>query len=302
MRILVVGGAGYIGSLLAPVLLQFGHKVTVIDSFIHDQGQSLFSCVGFDRFEFLKGDCRDSKLIQELMRDKDVVYWLAAIVGYKNAGQDAAETNVAPVQGLVKILAPGQIVVYPTTNSGYQPGPGERVETDRMIGHTAYSRTKIAAEEILMDTGQAVSFRLAAVYGVSPRMRWDGLVNDMCLQAVACSEVGLYQPNAKRDVLEIGDAVKALMTPLDDWKMAGQVFNVGKENMTKLEICQKIKDFLPDFTWNIVESEDPEGRDFEVSYRKIIRWGFVPKTGFTEGIQRVIRAAQMEEGKSYHNG
>lgn len=299
MNILVCGGAGFIGSVLTPTLLQHGHRVTVIDSYIHGQGQSLFSCLYFDRFEFVRGDCRDPNLVRELIRDKDVIYWLAAIVGYKNAEKDAEETNVVPVRELAKSLAPDQIVIYPTTNAGYRPGPGQRVETDVMVGRTPYSKTKIAAETILMDTGRAVSFRLAAVYGVSQRMRWDSLVNEMCMRAVMGVKIDLYQPDAKRDVLELFDAVAALMAPLMNPKMIGEVYNVGNENMTKLEICRRIKDTVPGFTWNVAESEDPEGRDFEVSYQKIKGVGFVPETCFSEGVCKVVRAAQMEEGISF---
>ena len=301
MKILVVGGAGYIGSVLVPSLLEEGHSVTVIDKFLHGELSSLNSCVSFDEFNLIFGDCRDDLLIRHAMESMDVIYWLAAIVGYQNAGQGAKDTNVKPVLAMSKNLGKGQLVIYPNTNAGYfasGPGGNPRIETDPMAGKTLYSKTKIEAEKILMDTGRAVSFRLAAVYGTAPRMRWDTLVNFMAKFGVIGGTMEIFEPHAKRDVLEIFDAVAALRMPLSK-RMFGEVFNVGNECLNKQELCRQIHDQIPEFTWREVGGRDPEGRNFEVSYAKITQRGFEPKVGLHDGIRFVIRAACMEEGKSF---
>lgn len=293
MNVLVCGGAGYIGSRLCIDLLRAGHKVTALDSFLYGQDHALLACCDDKNFEVHKVDCRDTLEITYHLKAAAVIYWLAAIVGSKTTENSAAEINVAPIRLIADWIHRSQLIIYPTTNAGFAAGTGARVETDPMEGKTWYSKSKIEAEKILMDTGRAVSFRLAAVYGLAPQMRWDGLVNSFVLEAVKKRNLIIYQPYAKRDVLHVRDASQALMMPLSDFRMSGQVYNVGETCVTKDFLCVEIRRFMMDLKWTYEEKQDPEGRDYEVSYQKIEDLGFKPTRNLRDSLPSLVKAALM---------
>jgi len=294
VNILVCGGAGYIGSRLCMDLLRAGHKVTALDSFLYGQDHALLACCDNNNFEVHKADCRDGTAIKSFLAAADVIYWLAALFS-KTDDKGVVATNLDAVENLCGDLG-DQLVIFLNTNAGYDRANHWPIEEDRslMVGKTPYSRTKIEAEKLLMKTDRAVSFRLATVYGLAPRMRWDTLVNYMVLKAVKDKSLDLYEASAKRDVLHVSDAVRAMIMPLSEPNMKGQIYNVGEKWLTKVDICHMIKSFLPDFAWQYVEGTDPEERDYEVSYQKIKKLGFQPIFSVGESIPNLVKAAMMK--------
>ena len=291
---MVVGAAGYIGSRLCMNLVSAGHDVVALDSFAYGQDYSLLPCCDNERFTVHKRDCRDVKELAGLIKLADVIYWLAAVVGLKAEQRSAEEINVTPVRRLAEIVSKSQLVIYPTTNAGYLPDFHPKEETDSMQGKTWYSKSKIAAETILLESGKAVSFRLAAVYGVSPYMRWDSLVNHLVLSAVQKRELIIYQAYAIRDILHVRDAAQALMMPISDFRMKGEVYNVGERCITKEELCTMLRTFVMDLKWSYEEKQDPEGRDYAVSYEKIEGMGFKPRRNLLESLPSIVKAALMK--------
>jgi len=306
MNVLVVGGAGYVGSALVPKLLDAGHAVTVVDSFIEGQANALIGCCKSPMFHVVNGDCRDVKLMTTLAQGKDAIYWLAAIVGHLKAGEASLDLtqirvediNVRPVERFVRQMDPGGIIIYPNTNAGYLPG-GRRTENDLMHGRTAYSITKIEAEKVLMDTGWATSFRLAALYGPAPKMRWDTLLNRMIVDAVQFKSYRIYEPGAVRDVIHVEDACRALMMPLAKAEMTGQIYNVSDHCMAKISLWRIVSDHIlgegTKKTWfEYDKGYDPEHRDFVVNYEKIRELGFRPEIRISTGIEATRKAAMMK--------
>ena len=309
LNILITGGAGYIGSLLTPALLAAGSRVTVLDSFMYQQN-SLMDCCAHDRFSVVRGDARDTQLLKEMIRDKDVIIPLAALVGAPLCDRDpiaARTTNLEAIRSIVALRSKEQRVLYPNTNSGYGIGqPGVLcTEESPLRPISLYGRTKVEAEKVLMDAGNVVCFRLATVFGTSPRMRLDLLVNDFVYRAVNDAAVVIFQGAFKRNYIHVRDVVQAFMHALDNFEaMKDNVYNVGLDdaNLSKLELCAKIKEFVPRFTYlEAPIGEDPDKRDYIVSNEKLGRTGFVPKHSLDMGIQELIKGYSILRDTKYSN-
>jgi len=308
-RILVTGGAGYLGSTLVPFLLEQGYRVTVLDSLMYRQS-SLLSCCANPDFDVVRGDCRDEGVVKKLVASADVIIPLAAIVGAPLCARDplsAVSINRDAVVMLAKLRSPQQLLLVATTNSGY--GVGEKgiscTEESPLRPLSVYGRTKVEAEETVLASGNAISFRLATVFGVSPRMRTDLLVNDFVYRAVFDRAVVLFESHFKRNYIHIRDVARVFAHGITNYgQMKGRPYNVGLSdaNLSKLELCERIKKHVPDFVF--VDSpigEDPDKRDYIVSNARIEGTGWAPRYSLDDGIRELIKAYQIIKNNQYAN-
>jgi nucleoside-diphosphate-sugar epimerase len=309
MKILVTGGAGYIGSVLVPHLLADGHHVTVVDTLVYRQTPLLECCID-PRFDFIHGDCRDEALMRRLVAQADAIIPLAAIVGAPACRRDevaAVTTNYGAIDLLSRYRSPAQKVLIPITNSGY--GIGESgvmcTEESPLRPISLYGRTKVDAEKLLLDEGEAISFRLATVFGAAPRMRLDLLVNDFVHRAVTDSAVVLFEAHFKRNYIHVRDVARVFVHGLRNYDgMKGRPFNVGLSdaNVSKLELCQRIQQYLPRFVFmEAAVGEDPDKRDYIVSNERIAATGWRPRYSLDEGIQELIKAFRIVQQNAYKN-
>lgn len=309
LNILVTGGAGYLGSVMVPELLKLGHKVTVLDTFMFGQN-SLADVCYMDNFDVVRGDARDKKLIESLTKDKDVIIPLAALVGAPLCSRDmigTISTNRDAVQTLVDVLSPSQRVLMPITNSGYGVGQDGIYCTEEtpLNPISTYGQTKVDAEKIIMQRENSMSFRLATVFGMSPRMRLDLLVNDFTYRAVKDGFIVIFEGHFKRNYIHIRDVANAFIHGIDNFDtMKGEAYNVGLSdaNLSKIELCEKIKEYVPNFT--IVEAEigkDPDQRNYIVSNEKIEATGFQPQYSLDMGIKELIKGYTIINNSKFSN-
>lgn len=308
-RVLITGGAGYIGSILAPALLEAGYAVTVLDTFSFGQA-SLLECCAHPRFEVVRGDCRDEAILREAVKTADILIPLAAIVGAPacKADQTAARTiNLEAVRLLLSLRSASQWVIYPTTNSGYGIGePGKFcTEETPLRPISLYGVTKVEAEQAVLASGNALTFRLATVFGMSPRMRIDLLVNDFVHRAVTDRAVVVFEGHAKRNYIHIRDVARAFLHALTNFeRMKDQPYNVGLSdaNLSKLELCAEIRKLLPGFVFlEAPIGEDPDKRDYIVSNAKIEATGFKPAYSLDMGIRELIKGYTILRNSRYSN-
>ncbi|MCC7261005.1 MAG: NAD(P)-dependent oxidoreductase [Candidatus Latescibacteria bacterium] len=309
MKILITGGAGYIGSVLTPMLLADGHHVTVLDNFLFGQN-SLLDCCANPRFSVVRGDCRDEGLLSRAMAGKDVIIPLAALVGAPlcDADQVGARTiNVDAVKLLLELRSPEQVVLFPNTNSGYGIGDKGKLctEDSPLRPLTLYGRSKVEAESAIMAAGNAICFRLATVFGMSPRMRMDLLVNDFVYRALTDRTVVIFQGNFKRNYIHVRDVARVFMHGIANFSsMKSQVYNVGLDdaNLSKVELCDKIRTHLPHFVaLEAPIGEDPDKRDYIVSNVKLLDTGYSPQYSLDDGIQELIKGFTILRNTRYSN-
>ena len=296
MKVLITGGAGYIGSLLCEYLLSQKFKVTVIDNFLFSQN-SLNSYYNNKNFDVISMDVRDQELIKYVKKN-DIIIPLAALVGaplcdYKK--QETTDVNLNSVKRIVDSLSKDQIIIYPTTNSGYGVGEKDKFCTEEtpLNPISLYGKTKTEAEKYVANHQNSVRFRLATVFGCSPRMRLDLLVNDFVYKAVKDRYIVLFEANFKRNYIHIRDVCEAIMMTLNNFEnFKGETFNLGLSdaNLSKLELCNKIKEHLPNFEISLNEiGKDIDKRDYIVSNEKIEKKGFIPKHNLDDGIQELLK-------------
>lgn len=308
-KILITGGAGYLGSVMAPEFLRQGFAVTVLDSFLFGQN-SLLDCCGHDDFEVIRGDCRDERTIAEALKGVDIVIPLAALVGAPLCNRDktgAVSINREAVELLCRKAAKGQKIIYPTTNSGY--GIGEKgkfcTEETPLRPISLYGVTKVKAEEAVLESGNSLTFRLATVFGASPRMRIDLLVNDFVYRAVHDRAVVIFEGHFKRNYIHIRDVTRAFLHAIENFEsMQGKPYNVGLEeaNLSKLELCAKIREHLSQFTFlEAPIGEDPDKRDYIVSNQRILSTGFRTEWDLDRGIRELIKAFTFLKQSPYAN-
>lgn len=308
-KILVTGGAGYLGSILVPTLLRQGHQVTVLDTFPSGNDISLQECCVHDGFKPIKGDCRDTRLLDALVPKHDVVIPLAALVGAPLCKQDeigAVTINRDAVIAIVDRLSKDQKLVYPVTNSGYGIGDtGECTEESPLNPISLYGTTKVEAEKAVLDSGNGVTLRLATVFGMAPRMRLDLLVNDFTYRAVKDRALVIFEGHFRRNFIHVRDITKAFIHALDNYgTMNNNAFNVGLSdaNLSKMQLCERIKKYVPDFTWlEAPIGEDPDKRDYIVSNAKIEATGYKPDHSLDMGIQELVKGYTMIRNGKYSN-
>ena len=308
-KILVTGGAGYIGSVLVPELLRQGFQVTVLDALLYRQS-SLLDCCAHPAFAFIRGNICDKALMRRLMPEFDIIIPLAAIVGAPACKANPALTRQVNREAhlrMIELAAPGQQILFPTTNSGY--GIGEQdsfcTEDSPLRPVSEYGRMKVEVEKAFLDRGNAVTFRLATVFGMSPRMRLDLLVNDFVWRAVKDRFIILFEEHFRRNYIHVRDVAGAFIFGINHFqKMAGQPYNVGlsSANLTKRELCERIKVQLPDFYVHSAPiGEDPDKRDYLVSNEKIESLGWQPQHTLDMGIQELIKGYQILTPNPYAN-
>lgn len=292
MRILITGAAGYIGSVLTPALLAAGHSVRAVDRFIYGNHLSLAACAADPAFELFADDACDPDTMRGHLAWADAVLPLAALVGAPACDRDpnrATATNWLAVNWITENLSPQQLLVWPNTNSAYGAADGDVDEGSPLAPLSHYARTKQNAEGAVLAAG-GVSLRLATAFGASPRMRLDLLVNDFVRRAVRDSYLTLYEPGAVRSVVHVRDMAAAFAFAIDEYdRMRGQAFNVVGANVTKLGLCEAIRDEVPTFGWHVADGADPDRRDARVSAARLAALGFAPRHTLPEGIAELAK-------------
>jgi nucleoside-diphosphate-sugar epimerase len=297
LKILVTGGAGYIGSVLTNFLAKLDHDVTVFDNFFFKQ-EHIKSRLLRNNINIIHGDVRDEKLLFDVVKKNDVIIPLACLVGAPLCDlypEEALHINEKSIKSLTNILSKQQIVIFPVSNSGYGIGKKNELctEMSKLNPISLYGKTKVRAEEIIMDRENSIALRLATVFGMSPRMRVDLLVNNFVYQSLLTKNLKIFEGNFKRNYVHIEDVVNVFIYMINNFnKHKNNVFNFGLEdaNLSKLELANKIKVYIKDLI--IEESEfgkDPDKRDYIVSNKKILSTGFNFKKSLDNGIQELIK-------------
>ena len=308
-NILVTGGAGYLGSTMVPDLLAAGHKVTVLDNFMFKQ-TSLNHCAYHPNFSVVEGDIRVEKTMETLMKNVDVIIPLAALVGAPLCGLDpigATTINHDAIELMLKLLSKDQIVLMPTTNSAYGTGDKDNYcnEESPLKPISQYAIEKVEIEKHLMDHPNAISFRLATVFGMSPRMRIDLLVNDFTYRAVNDHFVVLFESHFKRNFIHVRDVSRVFQHALNNHDtMKGEIYNVGLSdaNVSKKELCEHIQKQIPEFIFIDEQvGKDPDQRNYIVSNEKIEATGFKQEFSLDRGICELIKGYTMIKNSRYGN-
>jgi nucleoside-diphosphate-sugar epimerase len=308
-NILVTGGAGYIGSTLVPRLLDAGHKVTVLDNFMFKQ-TSLNQCCHYEGFSVVRGDIRSEQTMQPLLKKADVIFPLAALVGAPLCSRDpigAKTTNHDAITMMLKHVSRNQRIIMPTTNSAYGSGDEKNYCTEEspLRPISQYAIDKVAVEKELMEHPNVISFRLATVFGMSPRMRLDLLVNDFVYRAANDRFVVLFEGHFKRNYIHVRDVARVFEHGLENFEsMKGQIFNVGlsEANVSKKELCEHIQKFVPEFCFVDAQvGRDPDQRNYIVSNAKVEKTGYRPNVSLDDGIQELLKGFVMVKNSIYAN-
>ena len=309
MKVLIPGGAGYIGSVLTPYLLEHKFEVTVVDNFMYKQN-SLAAVCHHPGFCIFNGDIRNQELMRQLVDWADIVIPLAALVGAPLCSKDpytATSINHNATIALIQMIPPQKGILMPTTNSAYGTGDKNHfcTENSPLNPISQYAEQKVKVEQVLMQHPNAISFRLATVFGMSPRMRTDLLVNDFVYRAVHEKAVLLFESHFKRNYIHVRDVCKAFLHSITNFqKMRSQIYNVGlcSANLSKKQLCEHIQKQIPSFTF--VEApigNDPDQRNYVVSNEKIKATGFKPEFSLDDGIMELIKGYAMIKNSIYAN-
>ena len=307
MNILITGGAGYIGSELVQFLLP-QHKVTVLDNLLYEK-DSLLRYVPDDNFDFVKGDVRDTKLLDDLVGKADIIIPLAALVGFPLCDQrpkEAVEVNFEANEWLAKNKSPDQMVIYPCTNSGYGVSVDGSVCTEEspLNPVSLYGKTKVAAEADYKKVNNHITFRLATVFGPGSRMRTDLLVNSFVLKALKERLLVLYECEFMRNYVHLADVCRAFKFVIDNWDdCKNETYNVGNDsiNMNKLQLAQTIQKHIPIEIIKAEFNSDPDVRDYIVSSEKFYSKGFECKFDLDDGIKQLIKSYAIIDSPWYAN-
>ena len=308
-KILITGGAGYIGSKLATKLLELNYKVTVLDS-LKFSSKSLNHLFNNKNFIFIEGDVRNKRLIKKLIKINEFIIPLAALVGAplceKNR-KEAKEVNLESIKYLIKNLTKKNKVIYLTTNSGYGIGKKNKYcdENSPLNPVSLYGRTKVDAEKVVMKFGNSIGFRLATVFGYSYRMRTDLLVNNFVFNSLKNKKLTIFEPHFRRNYIHINDVVDAINFSIKNFnRLKNNIYNLGlsSANLTKYMLARKIKKQLKFLKINIVRNrKDPDQRDYYVSNKKIEKKGFKAKVKIEEGIKELIQIFTYSKEKIVNN-
>jgi len=314
MKILVTGGAGYLGSVIVGKMLNAGYEVVVLDKLLFNQ-TSLLQYTSNSNFKFIHGDVRNERLLEQLCIEADVIIPLAAIVGFPACAAEpelAKQINFHQILNIVKFTnGKGKKILYPNTNSGYGIAEGqiECTEESPLTPISVYGQTKCDAENFLRTSTDAIVFRLATVFGVSPRMRTDLLVNDFTYKAITDKYIVVFEKTFKRNFIHVEDVASAFLFMLENYdEYKGEVFNVGlsSANLSKQELLEKIQSHVKDFAVSYNDFyEDPDKRDYIVSNAKIEATGWLPQWDLDRGIKQLIQGYQMivpKMGAEFRNG
>jgi nucleoside-diphosphate-sugar epimerase len=309
MRVLVTGGAGYLGSVLCERLIDAGYHTTVVDNLLYQQN-SLFHLCHRRHFDFVYGDVRDELLMKQLVTEADAVIPLAALVGAPACDRDpsfARSVNLEAIRLINRLRSPRQLVVYPTTNSGYGTKTGDVFCTEEtpLEPISLYGQTKTQAEQELLESANVITLRLATVFGMSPRMRLDLLVNHFVYAAATDGYIVIFEKDYKRNYIHIRDVADCFVYCIEHaQRMAGRPYNAGLDaaNLSKEELALKIKELMPNFYVHFAEvGSDPDKRNYIVSNQRLRDTGFETKRSLEEGIQELFKGYRMMGRGSFKN-
>jgi nucleoside-diphosphate-sugar epimerase len=310
-RILVTGALGYLGSILCEHLLQAGFHVKAIDNLMYGTGQQgLFHLCANPAFDFEKGDVRDEALMRRVVHGSDVIIHLAAIVGASACDRDpflAKSVNLEAVRLLDCLRSPRQIVIYPNTNSGYGTTTGTSFCTEEspLQPISLYGRTKVDAEDIILQRPGAIALRLATVFGMSPRMRLDLLVNHFVWSAYKEGYLVLFEKDFKRNFVHIRDVADCMIHCIHyHGRMQGRAYNLGLEsaNLSKEELALKVKEYVPNFYVHIAPiGQDPDKRNYIVSCQRLREAGFLARRSLDDGIKELLKGYAMQGRGLFQN-
>jgi nucleoside-diphosphate-sugar epimerase len=302
-RALVTGGLGYLGSILCEHLLDAGFRVRAVDNLLYGQGQQgLFHLCAQPKFDFIKGDVRDESVIRSALKDVDVVVHLAAIVGASACDRDpgmATSVNLDSVKLLNKLRSPQQLVIYPNTNSGYGSTEGTSYCTEEtpLVPISLYGKTKCEAERHLLESKNAITLRLATVFGMAPRMRLDLLVNHFVHVALNEGYIVIFEKDFKRNYVHVRDVADCMLHCIANApRMTGRPYNVGLDsaNLSKEELAKTVQQYIPNFYIHFAPiGQDPDKRNYIVSSDRLRQAGFEAKRTLDDGIQELIKGYRM---------
>jgi nucleoside-diphosphate-sugar epimerase len=301
LHVLVTGGAGYLGSVLCEQLLASGYRVTTVDDMLYQQRSLLHLCAN-PHFDFVSGDARDKELMRRLVREADVLIPLAAVVGAPACDRDpllARSVNLEAVRLLNGLRSTQQMVIYPTTNSGYGTQSGDRfcTEDTPLEPISLYGQTKSQAEAELLQTPNVITLRLATVFGMSPRMRLDLLVNHFVYAAITDGYIVIFEKDFKRNYIHIRDVAACFVHCMENFKrMAGRPYNAGLDaaNLSKEELASKIKEYVPNFYVHFAQvGSDPDKRNYVVSNQRLREAGFEAGRSLDDGIRELLKGYRM---------
>ena len=308
-KILITGGAGYIGSKLTTKLLELNYQVTVVDT-LNYTSNSLNHLYNNKNFIFINDDVRNKRLIKRLIKKNEFIIPLAALVGAplcEENRKDAISINLDSIKYLIKNIKTKNKVIYLTTNSGYGIGVKNKYcnEKSPLNPISLYGKTKVEAEKVVMQSRNVVSFRLATVFGYSYRMRTDLLVNDFVYKSIKDKQLTIFEPNFRRNYIHINDVVDGIIFSIKNFnKLKSNVYNLGlsSANLTKLMLAKKIKKQLKHLKIIIIKNKkDPDQRDYFVSNKKIEKKGFKAKIKIEDGISELINIFSNSKEKFINN-
>lgn len=298
MKILVTGGAGYVGTTLVPQLLEKNYKVTIFDNLMFG-GDYILPFFRYSNFNFVEGDIRDENAVLDVCKDADVIIHLAAIVGYPACRKEpelAKSVNVDGTRNIIKATSKNQLIIYASTGSNY--GAVEEICTEEtpLNPLSLYGQTKTLAEKMLMDNRTTIGYRFATAFGVSPRMRLDLLINDFTYKAITQGYIVIYESHFMRTFIHVHDMARAFLFAIENQdKMKNQIYNVGSEKMnrSKKDICEMIKSHINFYVHYADIGEDQDKRNYVVSYKKINSLGFDTTISIDDGIKELIKALKV---------
>ena len=308
-KILVTGGAGYLGSILVPELLKIGNEVTVVDNFMFNQTSLNHHCID-KKFKIINEDVRSSNAMKKIYKNFDIIIPLAALVGAPLCKKDPVGSktiNHDSILEMLNFLSKDQLVIMPTTNSAYGTGEENNFcnEKSPLKPISSYAIEKVKIEKILMERENSISFRLATVFGFSPRMRLDLLVNDFCYRAYKDKFIVLFESKFKRNYIHIKDVARCFIHGIENFgKMKGEIFNVGLSdaNLSKKELCEKIKTIVPEFVFfEDKYNKDEDQRNYIVSNEKIESTGYKTIYSLEEGIKELLKGYVMLRNNFHGN-
>ncbi|HEX6174236.1 MAG TPA: NAD(P)-dependent oxidoreductase [Candidatus Binatia bacterium] len=300
-HVVVTGAAGYLGSVLCEHLLAAGYRVTAADGLLYRQ-RSLFHLCANPQFDFVVGDARDEQLMRRLVKDADVLIPLAAIVGAPACDRDpwlARSVNLEAIRLLARLRSNDQLIVYPTTNSGYGTKSGDFfcTEDTPLEPISLYGQTKTEAEAEILERTNTVTLRLATVFGMSPRMRLDLLVNHFVYAAITDGYIVIFEKDFKRNYIHIRDVADCFIHCIENGKkMAGRPYNAGLDsaNLSKEALALKIKEYVPNFYIHFGQvGTDPDKRNYIVSNQRLRDAGFEAQRSLDSGIQELLKGYRM---------
>ena len=299
-KVLITGGAGYLGSTMCEHLLDAGFEVTVLDNLLYGQ-KSLFHLCANPAFEFVFGDARDEALVRELVAKADVLIPLAAVVGAPACDRDPwlAESVSGSIRLILEASSRDQLIVYPTTNSGYGTKSGEVYCTEEtpLEPISNYGVEKVEMEAEVLQNANTITLRLATVFGMSPRLRMDLLVNHFVWSAVSDGTIVIFEKDFNRNYIHVRDVADCFIHCIEHGEgMVGRPYNAGLDdaNLSKEELALKIKEYVPGFYIHFSEvGSDPDKRNYIVSNQRLREAGFEAQRSLEQGIQELIKGYRM---------